>query len=185
MDFRNNLRTGKNLKPKTNMQQFQVPQFIEVEDKIFGPLTTKQFFYLLGGGGITFLIWFYVQNTLLSLILASPIIALAASLAFVKVNGRPFIDLVSNSAMYMLKPRLYLWQKSKKRKEEAQEVDKKIRTGLIIPKVTQSKLNDLAWSLDIMQNVRKKDEYAPTAGSAGDYKNIITSARVSGGENRN
>ncbi|TSC80302.1 MAG: hypothetical protein G01um101429_152 [Parcubacteria group bacterium Gr01-1014_29] len=33
------------------MQQFQVPQFIEVEDKIFGPLTTKQFFYLLGGGG--------------------------------------------------------------------------------------------------------------------------------------
>lgn len=155
------------------MQQFQVPQFIEVEDKIFGPLTTKQFFYLLGGGGLTFLIWFYVQNTILSLILASPILALATSLAFVKINGRPFIDLVSNSATYILKPRLYLWQKSKKRKEEAQEVDKKIRTGLIIPKVTQSKLNDLAWSLDIMQNVRKKNERAPTSETPGEYKNIV------------
>ena len=26
--------------------QYQVPQFIEVEDKIFGPLTFKQFLYI-------------------------------------------------------------------------------------------------------------------------------------------
>ena len=135
------------------MQQFQVPQFIEVEDKIFGPLTTKQFFYLLGGGGLTFLIWFWVENYFLTIILAAPIIALAAALAFLKINGRPFIDLVSNFFTYVLKPRLYLWQKSNEPKQTIEGVEKPARAGLIIPKVTQSKLNDLAWSLDVMQNI--------------------------------
>ena len=37
--------------------QFQVPQFIEIEDKIFGPLTFKQFIYLAGGGGLCFLLY--------------------------------------------------------------------------------------------------------------------------------
>ena len=32
------------------------------------------------------------------------------------------------------------------------------RTGLIVPKVTKSKLNDLAWSLDVMQHIREKEE---------------------------
>jgi hypothetical protein len=31
---------------------YQVPQFIEIEDKIFGPLTLKQFIYLAGGVGL-------------------------------------------------------------------------------------------------------------------------------------
>lgn len=144
------------------MQQFQVPQFIEVEDKIFGPLTTKQFFYLLGGGGLTFLIWFFVNNYFFTIILAAPIIALAAALAFLKVNGRPFIDLVSNFFTYVLKPRLYLWQKSKEPNLTADELEKPARTGLIIPKANQNKLSDLAWSLDVMQNVRKKEEEKKT-----------------------
>ena len=140
------------------MQQFQVPQFIEVEDKIFGPLTTKQFFYLLGGGGLTFLIWFFLNNYFFTLLLASPIIALSAALAFMKINGRPFIDLLSNSVTYILKPRLYIWQKSKEERQYIPENDKLIRTGLIVPKVTKSKLNDLAWSLDVMQNIREKEK---------------------------
>lgn len=143
-----------------SMQQFQVPQFIEVEDKIFGPLTTKQFFYLLGGGGISFLVWFFIENRILSIILATPFVGLAAALAFMKVNGRPFIDVLANSFTYIRKPRLYLWQKSKELKpmNTTDFSPSSVRAGLIIPKVTQSKLNDLAWSLDIMRNVRKEEE---------------------------
>ena len=37
--------------------RFQVPQFIEVEDKIFGPLTLKQFLYTAGGAAVGFIIW--------------------------------------------------------------------------------------------------------------------------------
>ena len=30
--------------------QFQVPQFIETEDKVVGPLTLRQFMYIAGAG---------------------------------------------------------------------------------------------------------------------------------------
>ena len=39
--------------------QFQVPQFIEIEDKIIGPFTVKQFIYLVGGAGMDFIILKY------------------------------------------------------------------------------------------------------------------------------
>ncbi|NCT02072.1 PrgI family protein, partial [Candidatus Parcubacteria bacterium] len=37
--------------------RFEVPQFIEVEDKIFGPLTWRQFLYLSGGLGMAVVIF--------------------------------------------------------------------------------------------------------------------------------
>ena len=37
------------------MQQFLVPQFIDVEDKIIGPITTRQFVEVLIGVLITFI----------------------------------------------------------------------------------------------------------------------------------
>ena len=40
--------------------QFQVPQFIEVEDKIVGPLTFKQFIYLAGGGGVIAILYAFL-----------------------------------------------------------------------------------------------------------------------------
>ena len=38
--------------------RFEVPQFIEIEDKIFGPFTWKQFVYLAGGVGLAAVIFF-------------------------------------------------------------------------------------------------------------------------------
>ncbi|KKS92044.1 MAG: hypothetical protein UV69_C0039G0006, partial [Parcubacteria group bacterium GW2011_GWE2_43_12] len=32
------------------MQQFVVPQFIDVEDKIIGPITVRQFIIIMVGG---------------------------------------------------------------------------------------------------------------------------------------
>ena len=40
--------------------QFKVPQFIDMEDKIVGPLTLKQFAYILGAGGFSFLLWTFI-----------------------------------------------------------------------------------------------------------------------------
>ena len=37
--------------------RFQTPQFIEIEDRIFGPLTLKQFIYLAGSAGLAFLFY--------------------------------------------------------------------------------------------------------------------------------
>ena len=42
--------------------QFSVPQFVEVEDKIIGPLTLKQFLVLLGGGFVVFVLYKFITN---------------------------------------------------------------------------------------------------------------------------
>jgi hypothetical protein len=58
------------------MKQFHVPQFIEVEDKIFGPLTLKQFLYVIGGAGIVFIMYAFLRNFLpffLILLFAAPL----------------------------------------------------------------------------------------------------------------
>ena len=39
------------------LMRFSVPQFIDVEDKIFGPLTLKQGIYRVGAVGAAYLIY--------------------------------------------------------------------------------------------------------------------------------
>ena len=90
--------------------QFEVPQFIEIEDKIFGPFTWKQFVYLLGGAGALFI--FYVTLPfVLFLLIGAPIAAFSFALGFYQYNNRPFIDLVESSFGYILGSKLYLWKK--------------------------------------------------------------------------
>src|SRR5262245_3475318 len=93
--------------------QFQVPQFIEVEDKIFGPLTFKQFVYILGGVGGAYLLW-----RTFPLVVAGPLILLiagfSAALAFFQFNGRPFILGVESAFYYAIRSKLYLWNNEHK-----------------------------------------------------------------------
>lgn len=134
------------------MQQFQVPQFIDLEDKIIGPLTLKQFFYLLGGTvAIAFLWRFFVA--LVALPFSLPIALLAIALAFWKPHGRPFPVWVKSFLAYTFRPRLYLWHKvpPKAKKEEMKEASRPDTT----PRITESKIQELAWSLDIKQKVKR------------------------------
>jgi PrgI family protein len=84
--------------------RFEVPQFIEIEDKIFGPLTWRQFLYLGGGLGASIVI-FLLLPFVFFLFLGLPIALLAGALAF-------YLEAVIN---YFTGQRLYLWRK----KEEA------------------------------------------------------------------
>ncbi len=89
--------------------QFQVPQFIEVEDKIVGPLTLKQFLYLAAAGGLSFMLFFYVQF-LLWLVFSIILTGAAVSLAFVKINGRPLIRIILSAISFYWQPQTYVWQ---------------------------------------------------------------------------
>ncbi len=90
--------------------QFKVPQFIDIEDKIIGPLTLKQFLYLLAGIGIIAISWFYFKLGLF-IVISVPIAVLSLALAFYKVNGRPLISVFGSLIKYLSKPRLYIWKK--------------------------------------------------------------------------
>lgn len=131
--------------------RFQVPQFIEVEDKIFGPLTIKQFIYLLGGGGLSFIIYTFVGNLIISAILILPVVGFALALAFYKINNKPFINVVEAAFNYYLGNKLYIWKHVEK-PITAREEAKESAPDFYVPKLSDSKLKDLTWSLDIKQS---------------------------------
>ena len=91
--------------------RFEVPQFIEIEDKIIGPLTWKQFVYLAGGGGILLILYYVINSFAIFVLLGLPLGALSASLAFQRVNNRPFSIFLESSINYFTKSKLYLWKK--------------------------------------------------------------------------
>lgn len=90
--------------------RFEVPQFIDVEDKIFGPFTWKQFVYIAGGAGAAIILYILLPF-LLFLLIAGPIVALAAGLAFFPINNRPLSIFLESMVRYMSSTRLYLWKK--------------------------------------------------------------------------
>lgn len=90
--------------------QFKVPQHIEMEDKIIGPLTMKQFVYLLVGGMI-FYATIKSYNTSLIIFVGIPIALLALCLAFIKVQDRPFSHFLFSLALYVAKPKQRIWRK--------------------------------------------------------------------------
>ena len=132
--------------------RFQVPQFIEIESKIFGPLTLKQFIYLAGGVGLSFILWRLLPN-FIAIVIILPVVGLSVALAFYKVNNRPFINLIEYAVNYFLKNKLYLWEMKKAQKKKEEGEDKVIHSTIPVPKLSESKLKDLAWSLDIKENL--------------------------------
>ncbi len=131
--------------------RFQVPQFIEVEDKIFGPFTFKQFIYLVGGAGICVVLFTFLPK-FIALILSVPVAVFAGALAFYKMNGKPFVAVVEAFFKYSVGSKLYIWKKEE-RAPIAREVSQKATPEKVyVPKLSGSKLKDLAWSLDIKEN---------------------------------
>lgn len=90
--------------------RFEVPQFIEIEDKIFGPLTWKQFVYVAGGGGLVAVLFFFTPF-LVFLLLGIPVAVLTFLLSFYPVNNRPFSIFVESATRYFKGSKLYFWRK--------------------------------------------------------------------------
>jgi hypothetical protein len=90
------------------MQQFTVPQFIDIESKIIGPITTRQFVIFLGSAlviGISYRLFDFA----LFLTIAIIVFIIATLFAFVKVNGRPFHFFLLNATQTLRRPRLRVW----------------------------------------------------------------------------
>jgi len=90
------------------MQQFTVPQFIDVESKIIGPITTRQFLILLAAA-IIIAASFKLFDFSLFITISVVVFALAATFSFVKINGRPFHYFVLNATQTLRRPRIRVW----------------------------------------------------------------------------
>lgn len=92
------------------MQQFVVPQFIDVEDKVIGPITVRQFIILLIAGGLVFAAYKLSDFTLFLVELI--LIALFTILfAFIKINGRPVHYFLLNIIQTSKRAKLRIWNK--------------------------------------------------------------------------
>ena len=97
---------------ESEMGQYKVPQNVEAEDKIIGPLTFKQFIYAIIGvvwAGITFLI--LNKFIALYIIVGLPPTILFLLLAFYTRDGQNFEQLLIAIAGFYSQSRKRLWVK--------------------------------------------------------------------------
>lgn len=137
--------------------QFKVPQFIDVEDKVVGPLTLKQFAYLAGGAGLVYLSLHFLP-ALIALPLAGAFGGLAVALAFVKYNEKPFIHVLEAFIRFYSKSRLYLWHKVPTKQEIASTPTDEEKKSFNRAALTESKLKTLSWSLDVINPSIESDK---------------------------
>ncbi len=132
--------------------QHQTPQFIDIEDKVIGPFTIRQFIYLAGGAGLTFILYRFLPFFFF-LLLATPVVVLSVSLAFYRHNNRPFSKLLEHGFRYLYNSRLYLW-----RHRDPEQIQKERETVKVPAKnpitnpgssLSVSKLKDLSWNLEV------------------------------------
>ncbi|MBI4433795.1 PrgI family protein [Candidatus Uhrbacteria bacterium] len=129
------------------MNQFMVPQFIDIEDKILGPITTRQFVITLAAGVLEFVLfkllpfWVFVFVGLL-------VIAFAGTLAFYRVNGMPFHFFLLNLLQTQRRPKLKVWNKQLT-DSELRELGRAAPAKVVAPPATKAppsatKLQELA-----------------------------------------
>lgn len=133
--------------------KYQVPQFLDLEDKIIGRLTIKQFFYLISVPLVLYILKFFV--TLPYLILFAVIFfPLSLLFAFKKVNGKAFVYAVGSFFRFSLKPQVYIWKRDPEVSHIKPSIIKRVarkRAKAVPPKqqpLTPLKIRLLAMRLD-------------------------------------
>ena len=90
--------------------RFTVPQFIEHEAKIVGPLTFRQFVFVGVAVAVCFVFYFSFPFTTF-LMVSMVLIGAALCLAFLKVNGKPLPSLLFDFLKFTIEPKMYVWKK--------------------------------------------------------------------------
>lgn len=129
---------------------FGVPQFIDVEDKIVGPLTWKQLGWMVGMGG-TALVAFSLFDTTLAIIIAIPIVLIFSALAFYKPRGLPLTMFIGSATLFLMRPKIAVWERpvgglpAMKAKATPSKIQKE---EVVDKRLTREKLSALALLID-------------------------------------
>lgn len=134
-------------------EKFIVPQFIDNEDKILGPITVRQFLIMLV---TVFLV--FIEYEILKYVFAYFVIlglisfAIGAVFSFVRMNGQPFHKFFINFLQTRLRPGLRVWHKELNDTElRALLVEKKEVAAIVhVPKPppATTRLRDLALTVN-------------------------------------
>lgn len=142
--------------------KFIVPQFIDKEDQILGPITVRQFLIMLVAFFLIFIAFkllafpYFLLTTVL-------ILAIGGTFGFLKINGQPFHVFFVNALQTVMRPSLRTWDK---RPTDA-ELRSWIKQGDVVapvqvtsmkPRPESSKLRDLTLVVNTGGVYRPDDE---------------------------
>lgn len=131
--------------------QFHIPQYIDIEDKLFGPLTLRQAIYVAGGLGGLYLFWRVIPYLFVKAPLMLAIAVLTWALAFYPKEklGKPFIEILEAAFNYMIHDKLYTWKKTTKEAKIGKEEDFLPSQPMATPSVSVGKLSSTSFGLDV------------------------------------
>ncbi len=124
-----------------------VPQYIDVEDKVAGPLTVKQLGWMIALGIILLVMW----NTMPAaafFVIGFPITLLFLAFTFYKPYGQPLGSFVIFGFLYYFRPKIYTWKRSPERERAVPKVAQVVKTQNTDKQVTAETLHGLAQLLD-------------------------------------
>jgi len=129
--------------------RFIVPQFIDIEPKIMGPVSLRQFLILLATGGLIFVCYKLADFTLF-VIEAVVLFALGGTFAFLKVNGQPVHYFLLNFLQSAKKPKLRVWNKEGQKVKEVilPEKAKEKEEEIIRPPLSSKRLSEISLIVD-------------------------------------
>jgi hypothetical protein len=127
---------------------FNIPQFIDKEDKIVGPLTAKQLGWMFAAGGVMLILWAVLDIS--AFIMASiPVMAIFGALAFYRPNNMSLIAFIFTSVRFFFRPKMYIWKRlpdiidiRKKTAKKIKDAPRDTRT------VNNAKIEEIAHLLD-------------------------------------
>lgn len=92
--------------------QFKVPQDVQREDTIIGPLTLRQMIILGIGGGIAYALYVTLAATYFAEVWLPPVgivVIITLAFAFLKIHNMPFPLFIMNFAQYHILARKRIW----------------------------------------------------------------------------
>jgi hypothetical protein len=129
---------------------YNVPQFIDTEDKIVGPLTAKQLGWLFCAGAVLLVLW-NVLDFAAFIITAILVVALFSAFAFYRPNGQTFLKFLISVVFFGTRPKIYVWKRDnpaktiiKKSAAKKPEVGENIRKKAL----NQDKIQEISGLLD-------------------------------------
>jgi len=123
-----------------------VPQHIDVEDKIVGPLTAKQLGWVIALGVILLIMWNMTPKVVF-FIIGFPISIFFIALAFYKPYGEPLGSFMIFGVMYFFRPKVYFWKRTPQ-KNVTEQKKQVAENHLVQKQITSESLRDLAKLLD-------------------------------------
>lgn len=106
----------------SKLMQYPVPQFTDVEDKIIGMLTIRQF-GIVFAAGVVILLVFMVTKSIMGVIIAFLLIGVPAlGVAFAQVNGRPMYKMFPYLYKFFTAPKILVFHKEARNFSALQQV---------------------------------------------------------------